>query len=170
LVEGSPGFSEVIAHYARTGEPLAYMEPSTPRFWEPRYSLQLAFFVTHPPPLTLSLRPHCHLGIYRCQRSQETRAATSPPPPPTVDTWKKVYWWNRSLRWFRFSYFFVLIRFSFSHIGYYLNVFVWLCKSWYGLYYTVVRIPHNIYSSPDRNFPRRKPSRLAKLNNHRQYG
>jgi len=55
---------------------------------EPRYSLQLAFsspsslhlafFVTLPPPRALSLRPHCHLGIYRCQRSPTTRAAASP--------------------------------------------------------------------------------------------
>ena len=35
--------SEVIAHYARTRELLAYIEPSTPRGSTPRCSLQLAF-------------------------------------------------------------------------------------------------------------------------------
>ena len=47
-------------------------------------------FAAHPPPLTLAWRPHCHLGIYRCQRSQATRAAAPSSPPPTVDTSKKV--------------------------------------------------------------------------------
>ena len=35
-------------------------------------------FCYPPTTLTLSLRPHCHLGIYRCQRSPTTRAAASP--------------------------------------------------------------------------------------------
>jgi len=70
---GSPGCPEVIARYARTGEPLAYIEPSTPKRRKPRCSrqlafsspssVQLAFFVTDPPPLPLSRRPHCQLGI-----------------------------------------------------------------------------------------------------------
>ena len=95
LEECLPGRSEVIAHYARTRELPAYIEPSTPRGSRPRCSLHLAFsspgslqlalFVSHPPPLTLPQRPHCHLGIYRCQRSQATRAAT---PPQRLHQWK----------------------------------------------------------------------------------
>ena len=49
----------------------------------------LAFFVSHPPPLTLPWRPHCHLGIYWCQRSQATRAAT---PPHRLRQWKHGRW------------------------------------------------------------------------------
>jgi len=44
------------------------------------------FFVPHRPPLSRLLRPHCQLGINRCQRSQATRAAALPPPPPIVET------------------------------------------------------------------------------------
>ena len=91
--------SEVIAHYAQTGELQAHIGPSTPRSWDPRCSLQLAFsspsslqlafFVSHPPPLTNSLCPHCHLGIYRCQRSLATRAAAS---PQRLRQWKDKMW------------------------------------------------------------------------------
>ena len=42
-VEGLSDFSEVIAHYAQTRELLEHIGPSTPRSWEPRCSLQLAF-------------------------------------------------------------------------------------------------------------------------------
>jgi len=122
----SPGCSEVIAHDARTREQPPHIEPPTPRGGEPRCSLQLAFsspsslqlafFVTRPPHPTLLLRPHCHLGIYRCQRSQATRAAASPTASDSGHI-EDGFW---------FSYFSVLISFSYSHIGYYLNVFVWL--------------------------------------------
>jgi len=43
LEECLPGHSEVIAHYARTRELPAYIEPSTPRGSRPRCSLHLAF-------------------------------------------------------------------------------------------------------------------------------
>ena len=88
MEEHSPGCSEVIAHYTQTQVPPAHVQPPTPgvqnldaRYLshsrlQARYSSH--FFVTHPPPLNLPLRPHCHLGIYRCQRSHATRAATIP--------------------------------------------------------------------------------------------
>ena len=59
--------------------------------------------------------------------SSDKGSGTSP-PPPTVETWKQVDRWNRSLGWFWFSYFFILVRLSLSHIGYYLNVLVWLWR------------------------------------------
>jgi len=59
---------------SRNSEP----QCSLPLAFSSSSSLQLAFFVTHPPPLNLPLRPHCHLGIYRCQRSCATRAARLP--------------------------------------------------------------------------------------------
>ena len=76
------------------------------------------------PPTTLPLprRPHCQLGIYRCQRSQATRAATS---PHRLRQWKNGRRLIDGMDHFDglgFSYFSVLIRFSFSRIGYYLNV------------------------------------------------
>ena len=43
LEEHLPGCSEVIAHYARTRELLAYIEPTTPMGSTPQCSLQLAF-------------------------------------------------------------------------------------------------------------------------------
>ena len=67
--------------------------------------------------------PPC--GMYRCPRSQATRAAISHPMPPPVETFKEG--WSM-LRWSWFSFFSGLVRFSFSHIGYYFNVFVWLWK------------------------------------------
>ena len=100
LEERLPGHSDVIAHYTRTRELLAYIEPTTPRGSTPRCSLQLTFsspgslqlefFVSHPPPLTLPQRPNCHLRIYRCQRSQATRAATL---PQRLHNWKNRRSW-----------------------------------------------------------------------------
>ena len=59
---------------SRSSEP----EYSLPLALSSSSSLELAFFVTHPPPLNLPLRPHCHLGNYRCQRSCATRVVTLP--------------------------------------------------------------------------------------------
>ena len=44
--------------------------------------------------------------------------------PPPVQSWKNLNRWNSLLGWFWFSYISILIRFSLSHIGYYLNILV----------------------------------------------
>ena len=126
-------YAKVIAHGVRTNELPAYIALATPESGDPRSSLQLtfssssslhlAFFATHPPPSTLSLHPHCQCGIYRRQRSQATRATISHPMPPLVEISHEGSW---MLRWSWFSYISVVIRFSFSYIGYYFNVLVWL--------------------------------------------
>jgi len=73
-------------------------------------------------------------GIYRCQRSQATRAAAFPPPPPTVETWKQFDRWYRWLRRTWFSYFSFVIRFSFSH--WLLSQCIRLAlKNWYSSLY-----------------------------------
>ena len=57
------------------------VSPNPPKTRDPQTSLQLAFFVTHPPPE----RPHCQPGTYGCQPSLATRAATALPTPPSVE-------------------------------------------------------------------------------------
>jgi len=64
--------------YTTTDSGSSEPQCSLPLAFPSSSSLQLAFFVTHPLPLKLPLRPHCHLGIYRCQRSCATRAAILP--------------------------------------------------------------------------------------------
>ena len=51
----------------------------------PEISLQHAFFVSHPPPLSQQIAPPTSAGIYRFQPSCATRAATSPLMPPPVE-------------------------------------------------------------------------------------
>jgi len=81
-----PASSTYTTTDSRSSEP----EYSLPLALPSSSSLPLAFFVTHPPPLNLPLRPHCHLGISRCQRSCATRAATFPHRLPHWKYWTRL--------------------------------------------------------------------------------
>jgi len=105
----------------------------------------------HPLPLRLIWRPHCHLGIYQWQQSQETRAATF---LQCLQHWT----YERPVRegrycwagiWFsHFSTF--SLGFSYSlYISYDLNVFIWICKigsNTYLILYLYSKPFHNIWT------------------------
>ena len=132
----------------RSVEPQESLKLATTRFLISQLTTARVLCFSRPPTPSVTLRPHCHLGIYRWQRSLGARAAT----PPPVEIRMKGDRVKELLRWLfgvTISLFSVLSHHSYRVYNH--SVFVWLGKI--GIWYRAHRSISLIFNKKKETRP-----------------